>query len=132
MVKRFLEQIKGAEVVGSGGLVFGNVADLELSQTNLSGLIVAVKNSHVVELGLTKPFWSAALVVIPVEFIKSIADVAVLSMTLEEFAKKLSKVKSPSGRLEPKLATSQKVSDDAKEKTDRELEEEFSVPWQEE
>jgi len=132
MAKRFLEQIKGAEVVGSGGIVFGNVADLELSGTNLSGLIIAVRKSHVVELGLTKPFWSQAIVVIPVESVKSIADVVVLSMSLEEFAKKLSKVKPPAAGLAPKMAIQSQIAAVPAEKSESETEQQFSMPWQEE
>ena len=132
MAKRFLDQIKGMDVVGSGGIVFGNVADLELSETKLSGLIVAVRKSHVAELGLTKPFWSNALVTIPVAYVNSIADVVVLSMTLEEFAIKLSKVKPPVVRLPTKSETPLNVAATPEQQEKIEIDQEFSVPWHEE
>lgn len=95
MAMRFFGEIKGLQVVGSEGMIFGNVADLEFSGTKLSGMVIAVRNSHVADMGLQKPFWSSAHVVVPSELIKSIAEVVVLSVSVKEFGDRLAEAKPP-------------------------------------
>jgi len=98
MPKRFLEDVKGKEVVGLRGKIFGEVADLELTGTKISGFVIQVRKSHVVDLGLDKPFWSRVKVTIPARYVKAINEVVVLSISLKDFALQLAKTKAPGGK----------------------------------
>lgn len=91
-IKRFVSQIRGLQVVGAKGAVFGEVEDLEISIKKVTALVVCVKASHVKELGLKKPFWSKVQVLIPAKHISAITEVVVLKISLEEFAKHLAEL----------------------------------------
>ena len=78
-------------VVGAGGRVFGHVEELELETDTLrvESLHVQVTAAAVSDLGIKKPFWSHATLVVPARYIQAITDVVVLRLTIEEFAERL-------------------------------------------
>ena len=87
MTQRFLEQVRGMKVVGAGGHVFGEVVDLELAgPTTVSGFVIRVRSSNLVKLGMKKPFWSRARLVIPAKLVRAMDDVVVLRASLDQFA----------------------------------------------
>lgn len=85
------EELRAMAVVGAGGRVFGTVDELELdTQTlRLSSLIVKVNSAAVTALGIDKPFWSSAKLVVQATDIHAITDVVVLRLTIEDFASRL-------------------------------------------
>jgi sporulation protein YlmC with PRC-barrel domain len=106
MAKRFLEQVRGMQVVGAGGHVFGEVVDLELEGvTTLSGIVIRVKSSNLAKLGIRKPFWSRARLVIPAKSVRAMDEVVILRTSLEQFAEQL-KAAEEEKLAAPKQATS--------------------------
>jgi sporulation protein YlmC with PRC-barrel domain len=85
----------GLPVVGIEGRLIGEVADLELHTASweLSGLVVRIPASSVVELGLPRPDWSTALVAIPRSRLVSAAQVVTLDITHRQLKECLSKAR---------------------------------------
>jgi sporulation protein YlmC with PRC-barrel domain len=86
-----IEELKGMSVVGAGGRVFGEVigVDVDAVTWRVPTLTVGLKSAIVADLGIDKPFWSRAHLVVHVEDIQSVTDVVVLGLTTEEFARRL-------------------------------------------
>ncbi len=78
-------------VVGAGGRVFGTVDELEIDTETLriSTLTVRIKSEAVAALGIEKPFWSHATLVVHAPDVQAITDVVVLRYTIEQFAERL-------------------------------------------
>lgn len=90
MAKRFLGQVRGMQVVGAGGHVFGEIVDLELADlTTVSGIVIRVRSANLAKLGIKKPFWSRAKLVIPAKSVRAMDDVVILRISLDEFARQL-------------------------------------------
>jgi len=90
MAKRFMEHVRGTQVVGAEGHAFGEVVDLELEGLmTLSGLVIRVKSSNLAKLGIKKPFWNRATLVIPAASVKVMDDVVILRSNLEQFSQQL-------------------------------------------
>lgn len=78
-------------VVGAGGRVFGTVSELEIDTDTLriSSLTVRVNSEAVASLGIDKPFWSHAVLVVHASDVQAITDVVILRLTIEEFSARL-------------------------------------------
>jgi sporulation protein YlmC with PRC-barrel domain len=78
-------------VVGAGGRVFGHVDELEIETEHLriTTITVKVTSAAVTELGIKKPFWSSAKLVVHAADVQGITDVVVLRLSIETFADRL-------------------------------------------
>jgi sporulation protein YlmC with PRC-barrel domain len=88
LTKTFGDEVRGMQVVGSSGRIFGVIEDLSIDESTWRGaaLVVRVRSNAVSDLGLEKPFWSSARVEIPIHHVSATSDVVVLRTSLEEFA----------------------------------------------
>lgn len=91
MNRRFLEGMRGLTVIGSGGRLLGELVDLEIDDTTLQvvGLILKVESAAVEGLGLTKPFWSRAYVMIPAGYVGAVTDVILLKASLDQIGEQI-------------------------------------------
>ncbi|MBA3394815.1 MAG: PRC-barrel domain containing protein [Deltaproteobacteria bacterium] len=79
------------QVVGGGGRVFGRVDEIEIDAGawKVESLVVRVTSDAISALGINKPFWTHAQVVIPVSAVQAVSDVVVLRLTIDEFGQRL-------------------------------------------
>ncbi len=85
------EQLRAMSVVGAGGRVFGTVDEIEIDTEGLRvvSLVVRVNSAAVADLGIDKPFWSSAKLVVNARDVQGVTDVVVLQLTIEEFSQRL-------------------------------------------
>lgn len=85
------EQLRAMSVVGAGGRVFGTVDELEVETEGMriSSMIVRITSDAVSDLGIKKPFWSSAKLVVNIGDVQAVTDVVVLRLTIEEFSQRL-------------------------------------------
>lgn len=88
MPKRFHDELRKMNVVGSSGRVFGDIDDVEIDETTwrATQLIVRVSSEAIADLGLEKPLWKRARLAIPIHQVAGTSDVVVLRSTLDEIA----------------------------------------------
>lgn len=81
-------QLREMAVVGAGGRVLGHVEELEIETDGmrLATFQVRVASQAVTDLGIKKPFWSHATLVVHARDVEAVTDVVVLRLTLEELA----------------------------------------------
>lgn len=91
MNERHFKDIKGMTVIGTGGRVFGELQDVVIDGGGLriTGLVLRVRSPLVEELGLTRPLWRRARVVVPAEYVSSLGDVVMLNLSVDDYARQL-------------------------------------------
>jgi sporulation protein YlmC with PRC-barrel domain len=84
-------ELRKMAVVGAGGRVFGTVDEVEIATDTLriAALTVRINSEAVEALGIKKPFWSHATLVVHAADVQGITDVVVLRYTIEQFAERL-------------------------------------------
>ncbi|MCW8131492.1 MAG: PRC-barrel domain-containing protein [Planctomycetota bacterium] len=100
MPKSFQHEVAGRKVIGLKGHVFGEVSDLFLTGGKVTSLEIQVASENVATLGLKKPFWRKAKVVIPWKFVRGISDTVTLKISLDDFGKFLAKASPIKGKAE--------------------------------
>lgn len=88
MTDMLVEALRGRQVVGAKGRVFGAVEDLEFDPDSwkVTFIQLRVDNRCVKDLGLSKPLFRNARVRVPVSKVGSVGDVLLMKLSLEEFA----------------------------------------------
>lgn len=78
-------------VVGSGGRVIGHIEELdfETDGLRLATLQVRVTSNAVEHLGIKKPFWRHATLVVHARDIEAVTDVVVLRLTISDLATRI-------------------------------------------
>lgn len=92
------DQLRKMSVVGAGGRIFGTVNELEIETAGLRvvSLVVRVSSDAIAALGIEKPFWTHANLVVDAKDVQGVTDVVVLRLTIEEFAQRLGNVTTES------------------------------------
>jgi sporulation protein YlmC with PRC-barrel domain len=92
MGKLFLGGLKDRSVVGAEGRLVGTLVDVEIEDDmRVSGVVLRLEGSAVEDLGLKKPLWRSAHVLLPASFVSSVTDVILLNATIAQIEERLAK-----------------------------------------
>jgi sporulation protein YlmC with PRC-barrel domain len=96
MTSRKNSELRGIKVVGASGRIFGMIDDIliDTETWRVTHLVIQVSSDAVTDLGLEKPFWSHAMLEIPIHQVAGASDAVILRSTVAEYAAMIASAKS--------------------------------------
>lgn len=97
------KELRGRNVVGAGGRTIGVVheIDVELTTWRVKDIIVRVEADAVADLGVRKPIWKSAHMIIHPDDVQGASDNLVLKIKLEDLAQRVAAARPSDEGVEP-------------------------------